>query len=87
MQKNIRESIFLKKLCYLNIFCVMIMLHDNIFRIIYILKKLNVKRERGDDLKEEFLWKVSLESLKMRSNICFIITSFSIFFRSHLLLQ
>ncbi|ONH02059.1 hypothetical protein BKK39_02815 [Bacillus cereus] len=30
-------------------------------------------------MKEEFLWKVSLESLKMRSNICFIITSFSIF--------
>ncbi|MBG9536763.1 hypothetical protein BM74_11790 [Bacillus thuringiensis] len=30
-------------------------------------------------MKEESLWKVSLESLKMRSNICFIITSFSIF--------
>ncbi|KLV15933.1 hypothetical protein BHL27_03330 [Bacillus cereus] len=29
-------------------------------------------------MKEESLWKVSLESLKMRSNICFIITSFSI---------
>ncbi|MES5952402.1 hypothetical protein QCI42_02220 [Bacillus fungorum] len=30
-------------------------------------------------MKEETLWKVSLESLKMRSNIFFIITSFSIF--------
>ncbi|PGK41641.1 hypothetical protein CN907_10185 [Bacillus anthracis] len=30
-------------------------------------------------MKEETLWKVSLESLKMRSNIFFITTSFSIF--------
>ena len=52
----------------LKTFCVMIMLHRNIFRIIYILK-LNLKREGGDNLKEDSLWKVSLESLKMRSNI------------------
>ncbi|AFQ09907.1 hypothetical protein BGI23_24530 [Bacillus sp. ABP14] len=30
-------------------------------------------------MKEETLWKVSLKSLKMRSNIFFIITSLSIF--------
>ena len=46
----------------------MIMLHRNIFRIIYILK-LNLKRESGDNLKEDSLLKVSLESLKMRSNM------------------
>ncbi|WP_217994017.1 hypothetical protein, partial [Bacillus cereus] len=43
---------------------------------------LNLKREGGDNLKEDSLWKVSLESLKMRSNIFFIITSLSIFLGS-----
>ena len=46
----------------------MIMLHRNIFRIVSILKT-KCKARKRDNLKEETLLKVSLKSLKMRSNI------------------